>query len=103
VAWVFHWSDIGELILGRSDKVQAVVIGVGGYLGIGNRAIAVPFDQIRFVNEPRVNTTGTGDRRGPIGGSQPRRRLRCLTVSSRLQQSFPVEYRCEQRTGPCCT
>jgi hypothetical protein len=35
--------DIGELILNSSGKVQAVVIGVGGYLGIGKRAIAVPF------------------------------------------------------------
>jgi PRC-barrel domain len=36
-------GDIGELILDSSGKVQAVVIGVGGYLGIGKRAIAVPF------------------------------------------------------------
>ena len=68
-------GDIGELILDSSGKVQAVVIGVGGYLGIGTRVIAVPFDQIRFVTEPRNITAGiaTGEARlaraSPGGGS----------------------------------
>ena len=65
--------DIGELILDCSGKVQAVVIGVGGYLGIGKRAIAVPFGQIRFVNEPRVITTGTATGAEARWRSQPRR------------------------------
>jgi uncharacterized protein YrrD len=87
-------GDISELIFDSSGKVQAVVIGVGGYLGIGERAIAVPFGQIRFVNEPRVITTGEARLAGasPKGGS-----------ASRLQQSFPVEYGCEQRTCLCRT
>ncbi len=52
--------------------VQAVVIGIGGYLGIGKRDIAVPFDQLKFVNEPRVKTTGitTGEARS--AGDSPR-------------------------------
>jgi hypothetical protein len=29
-----------------------VVIGVGGFLGVGERLIAVPYDKIKFVNEP---------------------------------------------------
>ena len=70
-------GDISELILDSSGKVRAVVIGIGGYLGIGTRVIAVPFDQIRFVNEPRNITTGiaTGEARlaraSPGGGSVP--------------------------------
>jgi sporulation protein YlmC with PRC-barrel domain len=52
-------GDISDLIFDSSGKVQAVLIGVGGYLGIGERNIAVPFDQISFVNEPRANTPGT--------------------------------------------
>src|SRR5215212_3821520 len=47
-------GDIDELILDNSGKIQAVVIGVGGFLGIGERNVAVPFDQIKFVNEPRA-------------------------------------------------
>jgi sporulation protein YlmC with PRC-barrel domain len=64
-------GDISELIFNNSGKVQAVVIGVGGYLGIGERDVAVPFDQIRFVNEPRVNTTGTTTGEARLAGTSP--------------------------------
>ena len=53
-------GDISELLVDSSGKVQAVVVGVGGFLGIGERDVAIPFDQIRLVNEPRaVATTAT--------------------------------------------
>jgi sporulation protein YlmC with PRC-barrel domain len=64
-------GDISELIFDNSGKVQAVVIGVGGYLGIGERDVAVPFDQIRIVNEPRVNTTGTTTGEARLAGTGP--------------------------------
>ena len=55
-------GDISELIVDSSGKIQAVVIGVGGFLGMGERDVAVPMDQIKFVNEPRAvaTTTTTG-------------------------------------------
>ncbi len=64
-------GDIGELIFDSSGKVQAVEIGVGGYLGLGERDIAVPFDQIRFVNEPRGTATGTTTGEARLSGNSP--------------------------------
>jgi sporulation protein YlmC with PRC-barrel domain len=64
-------GDISELIFNNSGKVQAVVIGVGGYLGIGEREVAVPFDQIRFVNEPRGNTARTTTGEARLAGTSP--------------------------------
>jgi sporulation protein YlmC with PRC-barrel domain len=64
-------GDISDLIFDNSGKVQAVVIGVGGYLGVGEHGVAVPFDQIRFVNEPRVNTTGTTTGEARLAGTSP--------------------------------
>ncbi|WP_349774733.1 PRC-barrel domain-containing protein [Microvirga terrae] len=53
-------GDISEVIVDSSGTIQAVVVGVGGFLGIGERDVAIPFDQIKFVNEPRaVATTAT--------------------------------------------
>jgi hypothetical protein len=43
-----------------SGKIQAVVVGVGGFLGIGERDVAIPFDQIKLVNEPRAVATRPG-------------------------------------------
>jgi sporulation protein YlmC with PRC-barrel domain len=50
-------GDISELLVDSSGKIQAVVIGVGGFLGMGERDVAVPMDQIKFVNEPRAVAT----------------------------------------------
>ncbi len=76
-------GDISELIVDESGKIQAVVIGVGGFLGLGERSVAVPFDQVKFVNEPRASaaaanapatgagTTGTTTAGGTTTGSSP--------------------------------
>ena len=64
-------GNIGELILDRSGKVQAVVIAVGGYLGLGERDIAVPFSQIRFEAQPRGAATGTTTGEARLAGTSP--------------------------------
>src|SRR5215210_1253418 len=63
-------GDIDELIVDSGGKIQAVVIGVGGFLGIGERDVAIPFDQVKFVNEPRATATATTDSR-PAGVTTP--------------------------------
>lgn len=45
-------GDIKELLLDRSGKIQAVAVGVGGFIGMGEHDVAVKFDQLRWVNEP---------------------------------------------------
>jgi len=45
-------GDINELILDKNGKVNAVVIGVGGFLGMGEHDIAVSMDKLKFVEEP---------------------------------------------------
>lgn len=51
-------GDINELILDKNGKVAAVVIGVGGFLGMGEHDIAISMDKLRFVEEP-VRTSST--------------------------------------------
>jgi sporulation protein YlmC with PRC-barrel domain len=46
-------GDINELIVGRDGKIDSIVLGVGGFLGIGEHDVAVPFGQVKFVDEPR--------------------------------------------------
>ncbi|MGO4706410.1 PRC-barrel domain-containing protein [Microvirga sp. 2MCAF38] len=52
-------GDIRELFLDNSGKVAAIVVGVGGFLGMGEHDVAVPFDQITLVYEPLSNTTAS--------------------------------------------
>ncbi|MGP9809930.1 PRC-barrel domain-containing protein [Rhodopseudomonas sp. NSM] len=50
-------GDINEVLIDNSGRVQAVVIGVGGFLGVGERDVAVSFDKIKFVNTPVSGNT----------------------------------------------
>ena len=51
-------GDVNELILDKDGKVNAVVIGVGGFLGMGEHDIAVTMDKLKFIEEP-VRTSST--------------------------------------------
>jgi sporulation protein YlmC with PRC-barrel domain len=45
-------GSINDLITDKNGNIKAVVLGVGGFLGVGEHLVAVPFDKIKFVNEP---------------------------------------------------
>jgi sporulation protein YlmC with PRC-barrel domain len=51
-------GDIQELIVDKSGKVDEVVLGVGGFLGMGEHYVAVPMEKLKWVNEP-VRTSST--------------------------------------------
>src|ERR1700712_4777478 len=53
-------GDISELLIDQTGKVQAVIIGVGGFLGMGSHDVAVAFDKLKFVNEPVAYAAGSG-------------------------------------------
>ena len=41
---------ISEVLVDHSGNAQAVVIGVGGFLGIGQKDVAVPFNTLKWVS-----------------------------------------------------
>lgn len=46
------WNDIGEIndvILSRDGTIEAVLVDIGGFLGMGERQVAVDMQSIRFV------------------------------------------------------
>src|SRR6202790_3249858 len=54
-------GSINDLLMDKGGNIKAVVLGVGGFLGVGEHLVAVPFDKIKFVNEP-VAYTGASNR-----------------------------------------
>src|SRR6266404_6177266 len=38
-------GSINDLLTDKSGSIKAVVIGVGGFLGVGEHLVAVPFDK----------------------------------------------------------
>jgi sporulation protein YlmC with PRC-barrel domain len=45
-------GTISELIVDQSGKLEALVVGAGGFLGIGERDVAVPYSQIEWSYRP---------------------------------------------------
>lgn len=74
-------GDINELILDKDGKISVVVIGVGGFLGMGEHDIAVSMDKLKFKEEAvrtsatttttttttRDSTTGAATTTAPVG------------------------------------
>jgi hypothetical protein len=54
-------GSINEVVLGKDGKVAAVVIGVGGFLGMGEREVAVNFDSLRMSQDSNNRTLVTLD------------------------------------------
>jgi sporulation protein YlmC with PRC-barrel domain len=66
-------GSINDLLTDKSGSIKAVVLGVGGFLGVGAHLVAVPYETIKFVNEPIAYTGVAGSPNGPgnTGGSRP--------------------------------
>src|ERR1700692_1620077 len=51
-------GSINDLLTDKSGNIKAVVVGVGRFTGVGEHLVAIPYEKIKFVNEP-VAYTGT--------------------------------------------
>jgi PRC-barrel domain len=70
-------GDINEVILDHAGKVTGYVIGVGGFLGMGEHDVLVEPSKIKFLNEPvrtsattTTTTTGTKPAEAPTNTKQ---------------------------------
>jgi sporulation protein YlmC with PRC-barrel domain len=60
-------GDVNDLILEENGGIVAAVVGVGGFLGIGEKDVALPMDKITMArdaennNEVRLTTTETAE------------------------------------------
>ena len=53
-------GSINDLLTDKSGNIKAVVIGVGGFLGVGSHLVVIAFDTIKFVAEPVAYTGVAG-------------------------------------------
>src|SRR6185437_11644224 len=62
-------GSINDLLMEKGGSIKAAVISVGGFLGMGARLVAVPFDKIKFSTEPVAYTGVAGSPNA--GGAKP--------------------------------
>jgi sporulation protein YlmC with PRC-barrel domain len=57
-------GDVNDVILDRDGQVMAVVVGVGGFLGIGEKDVAVPLKSLEFATREQVNAMNSNANSG---------------------------------------
>ena len=60
-------GSINDLVMDKSGNIKAVVLGVGGFLGMGEHLVAVPLEKVKFSSEP-IAYTGTASTGTPGAG-----------------------------------
>jgi hypothetical protein len=73
--------------MNKQGKVDKVIIGVGGFLGVGQRDIAVNFDQLKFTDQPVPSTTASTSSTG--SSTSPSSTAPSSTPSSTVGTSTP--------------
>ena len=43
-------GDVNDIVIDRAGTTTAIVVGVGGFLGMGEKNVAVPFSSIQLTN-----------------------------------------------------
>jgi len=67
-------GDINEILFDKEGKVMAVVIGVGGFLGLGEHDIAVSMDRLRFLEETHKSKSAKANEKATTGTTAPAKR-----------------------------
>src|SRR3954464_1314841 len=62
-------GDVNDVLVDHTGKAEAVVIGVGGFLGIGEKDVAVPFSAIQWRENRDDLQTASTNRPAGAGGA----------------------------------
>jgi sporulation protein YlmC with PRC-barrel domain len=57
-------GDIDEVLVDPQGKVHGFVVGVGGFLGLGQKDVAIPFDQVQWMSYQEVRAFLDSDQSG---------------------------------------
>ncbi len=57
-------GDIDEVLVDRQGKIHGLVVGVGGFLGIGQKDVAIPFDQVQWMSNQEVQASANTSQGG---------------------------------------
>jgi sporulation protein YlmC with PRC-barrel domain len=44
-------GDVNDILVDKEGRVSAVIVGVGGFLGVGEKDVAVPFNALKVAEK----------------------------------------------------
>jgi sporulation protein YlmC with PRC-barrel domain len=96
-------GEISDVLLDRNGKAMAIVVDVGGFLGMGENRVALKFEDVKFSDTPMsastarttapattTTTTGAGvDRNAPAGAPPSSTVSTASNVDARANRMYP--------------
>ncbi|WFU18215.1 PRC-barrel domain-containing protein [Bradyrhizobium sp. CB3481] len=82
-------GSINDLLTDKSGNIKAVVIGVGGFLGVGEHLVAVPMDKVKFIDEPVAYTSASSQ--PATGGARPATGTSTTTTGAATAPAAPAK------------
>ena len=79
-------GTINDLLTDKSGNIKGIVLGVGGFLGVGEHLVAVAFDQVKFVDTPVPSTTTSSTRPAPVDHDRSGRNHNCAGFEQLLDE-----------------
>jgi len=61
-------GSINDLLMDKGGAIKAAVISVGGFLGVGSRLVALPYEKLKFSTEPVAYSSAAN---APPAGTKP--------------------------------
>jgi hypothetical protein len=82
-------GDIKELITSKDGQIDLVVIGVGGFLGLGEHNVAMKWNQVKFVEQPVQSGTSTSSNTGTRPNTTGSSTATTTSTSSSTTREYP--------------
>ena len=78
-------------MVNKSGQIDDVVIGVGGFLGMGERDVAVKFSELKWSNEPvrSTSTSSTTSRPNATTGANSMSSNTSSATTANSNQTYP--------------
>lgn len=54
-------GNVTDVLVDREGQADYVIIGVGGFLGIGEKDVAIPYTAVKFTDQPAPKAGGSAD------------------------------------------
>jgi len=82
-------GKIDDLLIDHDGSIKAVVIGIGGFLGIGRKDVAVPYSAIHWQTEQRTVAVNDTAPANPVGTtSTPASKPKTETIPAAKTEAY---------------
>ncbi len=92
-----HIGDVVDMLFDKSGKIDAVVVGVGGFLGIGEKNVALDMSAFQFV------PASTGSNNASASNDPNDIKLKVSWTKDQLKQAPDFQYYKTTRPAPSPT